>query len=169
VLAHAALLRGTPLMRNLMRQIFAEFAGRGFARAHVLRSLTAVLIGLVAREMAAKGERHAGTTSADLFARFEALLESHVLEHWTVGRYAEALAITPTHLSRITRDATGHAASQLIEERLVREARRNLVYTNLPISTVAFALGFEDPAYFSRVFARATGQSPRGFRRARQV
>ncbi|MBV8837367.1 MAG: helix-turn-helix domain-containing protein [Alphaproteobacteria bacterium] len=168
VLAQAAMLRGTPPMRALMRQIFSEFAGRGFARAHVLRSLTTVLIGLVARAMAAKREPPPGTAGADLFARFEALLEAHVLEHWSVARYAVALAITPTHLSRITRDATGHAASQLIAERLVREARRNLVYTNLPISTVAFALGFEDPAYFSRVFARATGQSPRAFRQARQ-
>ncbi len=168
VLAQAGMLRGTPQMRTLMRQIFSEFAGRGFARAHVLRSLTAVLIGLVAREMATKGAQHAGSAGADLFARFEALLESHLLEHWSVARYAAALAITPTHLSRITRDATGHAASQLIEERLVREARRNLVYTNLPISTVAFALGFDDPAYFSRVFARATGVSPRSFRQTRQ-
>jgi AraC family transcriptional activator of pobA len=50
----------------------------------------------------------------------------------------------------------------------VREARRNLVYTNLPISTVAFALGFDDPAYFSRVFACETGQSARAFRLTRQ-
>ena len=59
---------------------------------------------------------------------------------------------------------TGHAASQLIQERVVREARRNLVYTNLPISTIAYALGFNDPAYFSRIFSGATGLSPRGFR-----
>ena len=65
---------------------------------------------------------------------------------------------------RIARTATGQAASQLILERIVREARRNLVYTNLPVSTIAYALGFEDPAYFSRVYAAATGVSPRAFR-----
>jgi AraC family transcriptional activator of pobA len=92
------------------------------------------------------------------------LLEQHFLRHWTVSDYAAALSITPTHLSRLTRSATGHAASHLILERVIREARRNLVYTNLPVSTIAYTLGFNDPAYFSRLFSGATGLSPKSFR-----
>jgi AraC family transcriptional activator of pobA len=164
VLAHSTVVRGTPQMRVALRQIFAEFAGRKFARAHILRALSAALIGLVARELAAQGSMPGGSVKSDLFQRFEALLEQHFLQHWTVSDYAAALSITPTHLSRLTRSATGHAASQLILERLVREARRNLVYTNLPVSTIAYALGFDDRAYFSRLFSGATGQSPRSFR-----
>ena len=105
-----------------------------------------------------------GAAKSGLFRRFEALLEQHFREHWTVSRYAAALSVTPTHLSRLTRSATGNAASQLILERTIREARRNLVYTNLPISGIAYALGFNDPAYFSRLFSAATGLSPRRFR-----
>jgi AraC family transcriptional activator of pobA len=151
-------------MRTTMRQIFAEFAGRRFARAHVLRALSAALIGLVARELAGGGRVTAGAVKSNLFQRFEALLEQHFLRHWTVSDYAAALSITPTHLSRLTRSATGHAASHLILERVIREARRNLVYTNLPVSTIAYALGFNDPAYFSRLFSGATGLSPKSFR-----
>jgi AraC family transcriptional activator of pobA len=164
VLAHSTVVRGTPQMRNAMQQIFAEFAGRHFARAHILRALSAALIGLVAREMAANGRMPGGMAKSDLFQRFEALLEQHFMQHWTVSDYAAALSVTSTHLSRLTRSATGHAASQLILERVIREARRNLVYTNLPISTIAYALGFNDPAYFSRLFSGATGLSPRSFR-----
>jgi AraC family transcriptional activator of pobA len=164
VLAHSTVVRGTPQMRSAMQRIFAEFAGRHFARAHMLRALSASLIGLVAREMAANGRMPAGMAKSGLFQRFEALLEQHFLQHWTVSDYAAALAITPTHLSRVTRSATGHAASHLILDRVVREARRNLVYTNLPVSTIAYTLGFSDPAYFSRLFSGATGLSPRGFR-----
>ncbi len=47
---------------------------------------------------------------------------------------------------------------------VLEEARRNLAYTNLPVSTIAYTLGFEDPAYFSRVYAAATGRSPSAFR-----
>jgi AraC family transcriptional activator of pobA len=94
----------------------------------------------------------------------EALLEAHYLEHWKVADYARALAVTPTHLSRVLRVATGGPASRLIDGRVMREARRNLAYTNLNISTIAYMLGFADPAYFSRVFTRALGVSPRGFR-----
>lgn len=164
VLAHSVVLRGTPRIRMAMEQIFAEFAERRFARAHVLRGLSSVLIGLVAHEIAAHGKPLDGGMKTDYLHRFEALLEQHFREHWTVSDYADALSITPTHLTRLTRSATGHAASHLILDRIVREARRNLVYTNLPISTVAYALGFDDPAYFSRLFSTATGLSPRAYR-----
>ncbi len=164
VLTQASVLRGTPQMRAMMEQIFTEFAGRRFARAHILRALCGVLIGHVARALAEGGAAAKGRTEPDLFHRFEALLEQNFLQHWTVADYAEALSITPTHLSRLARAATGQAASAVILDRIVREARRNLVYTNLPVSTIAYALGFDDPAYFSRLFSKATGLSPRGFR-----
>jgi len=164
VLGQATVMRGTPQMRAMMGQIFAEFADRRFGRAHILRALCGVLIGLVARELAEGGRAAGERTDSGVFHRFEMFLEKNFLQHWTVADYAAALSITPTHLSRITRSATGQAASSLILERIVREARRNLVYTNLPISTIAYSLGFDDPAYFSRLFSRATGLSPRGFR-----
>jgi AraC family transcriptional regulator, transcriptional activator of pobA len=163
VLSQSAVVRGTPQIRATMKQIFAEFAARNFARAHVLRALSAALIGLVARELASM-DRGSGATDPELFRRFEALIEAHRLERWSVSDYAEALSVTATHLNRVTRGATGDTASHLILNRMIREARRNLVYTNLPVSTIAYALGFDDPAYFSRVYAAATGLSPRAFR-----
>ena len=167
VLAHSAVVGGTAQMRTAMQQIFAEFAGRHFARAHILRAMSAALIGLVARELAASGRKPGetgDTAKSELFRKFEALLEQHFLQHWSVSDYAAALSVTSTHLSRVTRSATGHGASHLILDRLIREARRNLVYTNLPVSTIAYALGFNDPAYFSRLFSGATGRSPSAFR-----
>ena len=149
---------------HLMRDLSLVFIGRDFARAQILRSLAGVLLGQVARALSGSG-RPGQTPEPDVLLRFLALIDLHFAEHWTVARYAAELAISPTHLSRLARDATGRPASGLIEERLIREARRNLVYTNLPVSRIAYALGFDDPAYFSRVFSRATGQSPRAFRR----
>jgi AraC family transcriptional activator of pobA len=156
-------VRGTPQIRAIMKQIFAEHAARDFGRAHVLRALSAAMIGLVARALTSESGGN-GTVESSLFRRFEALLEQHHMKRWSVADYAEALVVTPTHLNRITRAATGDTASHLILHRLIREARRNLVYTNLPVSTIAYTLGFEDPAYFSRVYAAATGVSPRAFR-----
>lgn len=162
-LSQSAVVRGTPQIRATMKQIFAEHAARNFGRAHLLRALSATVIGLVARELV-RESHGAGAVESDLFRRFEALLEEHHLKRWSVADYADALSVTPTHLNRITRAATGDTASHLILNRLIREARRNLAYTNLPVSTIAYALGFDDPAYFSRVYAAATGLSPRAFR-----
>jgi AraC family transcriptional activator of pobA len=164
VLAQSAVVRGTPRMRATMKQIFAEHAERHFARAHVLRALSATLIGLIARELAASGPTRPSAANPGILDRFEELLEQRLKERWSVSQYAVALSVTPAHLSRITRAATGHCASDLILHRTIREARRNLVYTNLPISTIAYALGFDDPAYFSRVYSTATGLSPAAFR-----
>ena len=164
VLAMPLVLPSTGKMRAVMKQLSVDFAGRQFGRAHVLRALTAMLIGLVAREMATKAFVPDVKTNMELFERFEVLLEEHYREHWNVSRYAAALSITPTHLSRITRLVTGHGASQLIIDRIIREGRRNLVYTNLSISTIAYSLGFRDPAYFSRLFSEVTGLAPREFR-----
>ena len=163
-LSEPAVLRGTPAMRRLMTDIFAEHGARDFARAHILKALSATLLGLVARAMTANMARGGPLPGADLLRKFEAMLESHYLEHWPVAQYAEALKVTPTHLSRMTREAFGCPASHMIRDRVVREARRNLVYTNLPVATIAYALGFNDPAYFSRTFMLATGLSPSEFR-----
>ena len=164
VLALPAVLRGTPAMRRLMVDIFNEHGGRHFARAHILKALSAALLGHVARALAADRAPAGPQAGAGLLRRFETLIETHYLAHWPVARYAAELAITPTHLSRLTREAYGCPATHMIRDRVVREARRNLVYTNLPVSTIAYTLGFQDPAYFSRTFTQATGMAPSDFR-----
>lgn len=164
VLAGPAVVRAAPGLQTVMVQLFEEYAGRGFARAQVLRAFGGVVLGLVARDLEQVGDTVAQTREAGLFRAFEKLVDAHFLKHWAVTDYANALGITPTHLSRVARSAVGQGASRVIADRVIREARRNLVFTNLPVSTIAYALGFSDPAYFSRFFARATGMSPREFR-----
>ena len=163
LLARPAQLAANAEIVAMIRALFASFEGRDFARAHVLRAQVALLAGLVARAIAAQGPA-ATAAETGLQRRFEALIEAHFTEHLPVAAYAARLAVTPTHLSRVMRAATGRPASAAIAERLIREARRNLAYSNLTISQIAYALGYNDPAHFSRVFSRATGQSPRAFR-----
>ena len=164
VLAQPAMIAASPAATRTVADIAAAFASRDFGRAQILRSLSGLLLGQIAQEIAAGATEGMASPVPALLTRFEALLDTHFAAHWSVADYAATLAVSPTHLSRLAKQATGRPASRLIEERLIREARRNLVYTNLPVSTIAYELGFDDPAYFSRVFSRATGLSPRAFR-----
>lgn len=166
-LARAQVLRADRAMLTTMRQIWAEFNARTMGRALLLRGLCASLLARASRAAHAAGPAEPAArdlAESDLLRRFEALLEAHYLEHWKVADYARALAVTPTHLSRVVRAATGEPASRQIDMRVMREARRNLAYTHLSISTIAYMLGFSDPAYFSRVFTRTLSLSPRAFR-----
>ncbi|MEZ5716170.1 MAG: helix-turn-helix domain-containing protein [Paracoccaceae bacterium] len=166
VLSRPAVFDAPDAVLDTIAGITRTFASRSFGRAQILRSLSGLLLGQIAQTLA-DGQDPETETRPALLTRFETLVEARFRDHLSVAGYAERLNVSPTHLSRICRAATGRPASRLIEERLIREARRNLVYTNLPVSTIAYELGFDDPAYFSRVFARATGLSPRAFRDSR--
>ncbi len=158
------LVPATATIRTVIRSVWREFSGRSAARALVLRGLAATLLGLTARSLALSAAPDAETDPSPLMRRFEALLEMHYLDHWKVADYARALGITPTHLTRLARTATGDGVSRLIDERVMREARRNLAYTSMSVASIAYSLGFSDPAYFSRAFTRTVGVAPRVFR-----
>lgn len=163
VLRQPAAVRADADIERTIRRISREFNRSAPARALMLRGLCATLLGLVARALA-RAVPLAAAEPPPLVRRFEALLDTHYKDHWQVADYARALAVSPTHLSRVIRAATGEPASKRIADRVMREARRNLAYTSMNVATVAYALGFSDPAYFSRRFARAVGVSPRAFR-----
>lgn len=103
--------------------------------------------------------------SSKHFAHFGRLIEESYSSHHLVTYYARKIGITPAHLNVIARQTTGKSALELIHERLLLEAKRNLVYTTMTVSVVSYALGFSDPAYFTRFFKRHIGLSPKDFRK----
>jgi AraC family transcriptional activator of pobA len=98
--------------------------------------------------------------------RFRQLVEESFREHWTLDLYARKLGMTTTQLNRICRAVFGKPALAIVHGRLLLEARRDLVYTSMTTAEVAYALGFSDPAYFTRFFTRADGITPSEFRRS---
>lgn len=82
----------------------------------------------------------------------------------SVSAYANALHVTPGHLNDTTKQVTGKTVSTLIHERIVLEAKRMLVHSDQSIKEIAYALGFDDPSYFTRFFRERVGESPGAFR-----
>ncbi len=97
-------------------------------------------------------------------ARFEAMVRDHLRARLTVAEFARRLAVSPRHLSRLCRAATGQSAQDYIDSQTIGEACRLLVYTRMSVQEVGWHLGFDDPAYFARVFHRRTGHAPRDYR-----
>ena len=93
----------------------------------------------------------------------ESLIEQHYKTEKSPTAYAELLHITLRHLNRLTQHTLGKSPTQLITERTLLEAKRLMVHGNLSLTEIAYALGFEDYAYFSRLFKKWTGVSPTEF------
>jgi AraC family transcriptional activator of pobA len=108
-----------------------------------------------------RGESH--------FGNFCQLIDECHARHHPVAWYAKKIGITAAHLNVLCRQAVNQSALELIHERMVLEAKRDLVYTSMTVSVISYALGFSDPAYFTRFFKRQVGQSPREFRKNAQV
>ncbi|NVM79097.1 AraC family transcriptional activator of pobA [Duganella sp. SG902] len=106
-----------------------------------------------------------GRSDFELFSRFRAEVEQHYKEQWQVGQYAEVLRVTPTRLNRLCLKLSGKSAFDLTQDRLMLEACRKLTYLPASIASIAYELGFQDPAYFSRLFKKRMGRTPKEFRR----
>lgn len=98
--------------------------------------------------------------------RFRQLVERNFREQRDIGFYAKSLGMTERSLRRLCQDAEGLSPSRLIDARIALEAQRRLLYSHEPVSSIAFDLGFEDPAYFSRFVRRYAGSSPSQLRRS---
>jgi AraC-like DNA-binding protein len=78
--------------------------------------------------------------------------------------YASLLHVTPTSLARIAKNHFNKTLSDLITERIIIEAKRELYLTDKTIKEIAYELGYEDEYYFSRVFKGKTDISPQLYR-----
>jgi AraC family transcriptional regulator, transcriptional activator of pobA len=143
--------------------LFQEYQ-RSDTYNRALQSLLFLLLAEVHRLLKTPFPSDATKHQAVIFKQFIVLLETHFREKWASANYAESLFITPRHLNRIVQDITNQSVTQVIQNRTILEAKRLLTFTDLTIGQVAERLGFEDAAYFARIFRKETGSSPTDFK-----
>lgn len=78
--------------------------------------------------------------------------------------YARELGMTTTHLNRICKQTVGKTASTILQEYIVLEAKRFLLFTSHSVAEIAYMLEFSTPSYFNRFFKKCEGITPREFR-----
>lgn len=111
------------------------------------------------------GRRDAAIT---LTNRFKELIVNSIHTQHQVAQYAERLSITPNHLAKTVKAITGKSPTRWIDEAIVLEAKVLLSQSDMPISSVANDVGFEDQSYFTRLFKRYEGITPTAFRKKMQ-
>jgi AraC family transcriptional activator of pobA len=95
------------------------------------------------------------------------LVDEHFRKERMISFYAERLAMTSDRLNDHVKRATGVTAGHLIRQRVLTEAKRQLVFTSQAIHEIAYDLAFSDPSHFTRFFRKQTGMTPQAFRDGR--
>jgi AraC-type DNA-binding domain-containing proteins len=150
----------------LLAQMLQEFQNDREYKAEMLRAMLLQLIVMLSRRLPRLVQPMVSRHQMNVLRQFERLIEAHFREKRLPREYAEMLYITPNHLNALVSAALGKSAGELIRERVLLEAKRLLVNSDLNISQIASELNFEDNAYFARFFKKHTGVSPEAFRLA---
>jgi AraC family transcriptional activator of pobA len=95
------------------------------------------------------------------------LIDEHFRKERIISFYAGRLAMTSDRLNDHVKRAAGVTAGHLIRQRVLTEAKRQLVFTNQAIHEIAYDLAFSDPSHFTRFFRKQTGMTPQAFREGR--
>lgn len=98
-------------------------------------------------------------------SKFIQLVAMNLKEEHTVQYYADKLCITANYLNEIVNATMNLSAKQYIRNKMMDEAKRLLVYTDLSISEIAFELHFSAVSYFVRSFRQCTGETPLSYRK----
>lgn len=110
---------------------------------------------------------------SQLMQRFTVMLEEYFSKGLpvrqglpTVHYFADALNLSTNYFGDLVKAQTGNSPQQIIQQQLIAQACHRLATTSDTVSQIAYALGFEYPQYFSRLFKKQTGLTPNEFRKA---
>ena len=103
------------------------------------------------------------------FQRFQQLVDQRFAQWHQVAAYANQLGYSEKSLARAVAAATGMPAKAFIAARINLEAKRLLVHMDMPVTTIAEKLGFDEATNFSKFFRREVGCTPAEFRRIQRA
>lgn len=154
-------------LHTILTNLFNEFDTRqeGYIEA-IKANLDIFFIEYVRQSLNPKGiAKTENRYTQDRFEELICLLESNIITMKNVSQYADLLRLSSYQLNSITKASVGKTVSDLINEQILLEAKRNLLATSNQIKEIADYLGFEDRSYFIRFFKKHTGLSPDLFRK----
>lgn len=159
----------TSLIKSLFQNIQDELEGKDSSAEEMIRTYVKQIIIRATRKWKKQNLDNDTTripgSELDIFRDFSRHLEIHFREKHNVADYAELLHIAPKTLTHKFKNLKLESPNQFIINRILLEAKRLLFYTDKPVKEIAYDLGYEDPAYFNRLFTNKTGSTPVNFKK----
>lgn len=156
-----------PFVRYIFSQMEEEFALKDASLEEMIRTYLKQLFIRSARwwkKQHLHKELVQQNSDLDFFRKFSLLVEAHYKQKHNVADYAELLFIAPKTITHKFKRLNLPQPNDIIKNRIILEAKRLLVHTTLTAKQIGYELGYEDPAYFSRIFVQKTGETLSGFR-----
>ncbi len=151
-----------PFFESLMRRMLAEYGENGLNNSGFLKScLLTLLYELKFAYIPLPG----ANPSRDRLANsFRELIIINIKEKHSVADYAAMLNISPNHLNKVVKAATGKSPIVWIDETIVQEAKMLMSQSRISLSEVATEVGIIDQSYFTRIFKKYEGITPSAYR-----
>ena len=130
----------------------------------IVHSLLSSYIGMIAEVYQSGLPVITASRPAAITAQFKSLLSANFQSLKSPSGYAAKLNVSEVYLNEVVKKSTGLSVSDNIRSEIVLQAKRLLFYTDMTVKEVALMLGYEDWAYFTRLFTKATKLSPTQFR-----
>ena len=155
----------TNKLNFILESLIEEFKANETAQYDMLQ---AYLKQFIIQAVRVKKENHImkDDTETKLFKDFSVLVEQNYKTLHSVTHYANRLGLSPKSLTKHFQKIGAQTPSDFIKNRIVLEAQRQLIYSNDSVKQIAYHLGFNDAAYFTRFFKKATTKSPLQFKKA---
>jgi AraC family transcriptional regulator, transcriptional activator of pobA len=153
-------------LRQITHAMTEEYTAEEAGHEDVIWSYLRIFLLKASRMAAPRATVDLSSRNLLLSRRFKSALEKNFGAMNETAEYARLLKVTERALNEATRQALGSTAAQLIRERVMLEAKRLLLHSEISVAEIADRLGFEDPAYFSRCFKKHTSRSPIEYRQS---
>ncbi|HVU57273.1 MAG TPA: helix-turn-helix domain-containing protein [Puia sp.] len=146
-------------LKDLINRILNEYKNVFLFKTEILNRYIKIFLIHISRYFEYDLKLVQRTRNRELVQKFMYALDRNYRQKKTVSYYAGLLFVTPNYLNVIIKRSTGYPASHHIRTRVVAEAKRMAVNTSSSMKEIAYCLGFEDTAHFSKFFKSTSGSN----------
>ncbi len=150
-------------VNNILERLLTEYKSKRHPNLELISSYLLCLFQEL-KSVPAEDTNQQEKAAIRISEEYKHLLTRHIYTRIKVADYADLLKITPDHLNKCCKIATGITAQALLSEMILLEAKVLLKQTNLPVSEIAYRFSDTNASDFSRFFKKRSGMTPSEFR-----
>jgi len=134
-----------------------EYLSGTTLKMEVIRQYLKIILIILSKKVQPQKPKEYNSTKSQIVSRFFILVQKNFITKKQVTEYASLLAVSPNYLNNLVKRVSGFPASYHIQQSIIREAKRQAVYSDCNMKEIAFALGFEEITHFCKFFKKMEG------------